>query len=177
MARVDFTTLEGRRLVRYVATRKGLDPLLVAAVVMVESSGESEARRPEPRYRWLWDVRLERPFRRLGTNEDLSVAPPDFPGGPIEWEGQRTSHGLLQVMGAVAREYRFSGPFWGLYVPETGLDFGCRHLARAFARWGHLSPEAVLSGYNAGRPVQDSPYPGKVIAWVDRLGPFFEPSL
>jgi soluble lytic murein transglycosylase-like protein len=177
MARVDFATQEGRRLVRDAATRKGLDALLVAAMVMVESSGKSEAVRPEPGYRWLWDVRLEKPFRRLGANEDLGVAPADFPGGKNEWDGQRASHGLLQVMGAVAREYRFRGPFAGLYVPEVGLDYGCRHLAKAFSRWGHLTLEAVLSAYNAGHPVEGSPYPGKVIAWVDKLGPLFEPSL
>jgi hypothetical protein len=142
------------------ARRESLDPALVAALVLQESGGDPWAWNPEPRYRWLWDVRQRRPFRRLEDHEVLAeVSPADFPciaGDPDqEWWGQQASWGLMQVMGAVAREQGVRAPYLtALCDPESNLAIGCAHLARLFARFPGVGAEGVLSAYNAGAPVE-----------------------
>ena len=76
-------------LVKTEAPAYGLPWEAVYAFVMTESSGNEYAMRHEPHYRWLF-----------GQNHS-----------PTERIGQMTSWGLMQVMGAVAREYGFSGHF------------------------------------------------------------------
>ncbi|MFZ5788993.1 MAG: lytic transglycosylase domain-containing protein [Acidobacteriota bacterium] len=160
MARLNLTDSESRGLVAGAARRAGLEPALVAALILQESAGDPWAWNPEPRYRWLWDVRQDRPFRRLEDHEVLAEAPPaDFgcvAGDPDqEWWGQQASWGLLQVMGSVARERGFRGPYLTeLCDPETNLTYGCAHLARLFARFPAAGVEGVVSAYNAGRPVE-----------------------
>lgn len=155
-------TLAGRDLLDLVALwadLHGLPRALVAAIVTVESAGEPWAWNPEPRYRYLWDVKRGAPFRDLAPDEIASSAPPrDFPtlaGDPDqEWWAQRASWGLMQVMGAVARERGFRGPWLPaiLEVPMN-LDLGCRHLAglrqRFFDQYGW---GGVINAYNAGGP-------------------------
>ena len=140
------------------ATRHGLDACVLAALVMQESAGDPLAIRFEPHYRWLWDVYSWEPFRRLTAEEaGLSHPPADFRGvtgasAPTEWAAQRTSWGLCQVMGAVAREHGFRGRFLSaLLEPELGAEYGAIHLAKMLRKWD--LPEA-LSAYNAGSPTE-----------------------
>ncbi|WP_019865146.1 lysozyme family protein [Methylovulum miyakonense] len=69
-----------------------------------------------------------------------------------EFEGQKTSWGPMQVMGAVAREYGFRGEFQDLCgVP--GIIYGVRHfvnLHRQFSASHGI--DGVISAYNAGTP-------------------------
>ena len=139
------------------AEHEGLPPVLVAAIVMVESSGETYAFRPEPYYRWLWDVRRSEPFRLTGKDVVGKAAPKDFPSmygsRDAEWWGQQASWGLMQVMGAVARERGLDPriPLTVLCDPTYGLSFGCAHLAalrdRNLAEHGWVG---VVAAYNAG---------------------------
>ena len=114
-------------LIQSAAARHALPELLVIAVVEVESAGNSWAWNPEPRYRYLWDVKRGRPFRPLTEAERASEIPPDdfscIAGDrDQEWWGQQASWGLMQVMGAVAREHGFRGPYLTeLSVPELSI--------------------------------------------------------
>ena len=123
------------------AGRHGLDPVVLAALVWKESSGNPHAIRHEPGYRWLWDVFNWKPFRRLEVEEMFRSAPPaDFRGptgasAPTEWAAQRTSWGATQIMGAVARERGFRGAF----------------LSELLRRWELAD---ALSAYNAGAPTE-----------------------
>lgn len=77
-----------------------------------------------------------------------------------ELEFQRTSWGLLQIMGATARElgYRVPAAVW----PESplrsdaaaALDLGCLYLKKQMRRWPSISD--VLSAYNAGHPTREN---------------------
>lgn len=144
-------------LIKEVAGRHDLPPELVQAVVQVESAGQACAWNPEPHYRYLVDCRTGKPFRKLTREEQRSKIPPeDFPclGGDRdqEWWAQQASWGLMQVMGAVARERGFVGPYLPeLCNPEVGLEYGCRHLAmftrRFYSRFGWA---AVCAAYNGG---------------------------
>lgn len=143
-------------VVSIAAQRHGLEPCVLAALVWQESSGDTHAIRCEPHYRWLWDCYDWRPFRRLTAEEaGLSHPPADFQGptgasSPTEWMAQRTSWGLCQVMGAVARERGFKGTFLSqLLDPEIGAEYGAMHFAHLLARY---ELNEALSAYNAGRP-------------------------
>jgi len=121
-------------LVVQVAGAYGLRADLLSAQIAVESSGNTYAWNPEPRYRYLWNVRHNTPFRQLTADEQGSEDPPaDFPclagARDQEWWAQQASWGLLQVMGSTAREFGFLGPYLPeLCDPEKGLMIGAKYL-------------------------------------------------
>jgi len=71
---------------------------------------------------------------------------------------QRTSWGLMQIMGAVARERGFRGWLTELCDPAVNLEWGCRHL-----RWMvdhnntyglpdyRIKPEDLAAAWNGGK--------------------------
>lgn len=132
---------------------------LIHAVIRVESGGNTWAWNPEPHYRWLVDAATGEPFRALTAAERETQKPPDdFPSCPglpddrdAEWWGQQASWGLMQVMGAVAREHGFRGWHPELCDPEVGVKYGCVHLRwladRHQAQYGW---PGVLRAYNTG---------------------------
>lgn len=131
---------------------------LVLAFCSVESNWNQWAWRPEARYRFLWNCATDTPFRRLTITENNAEAPPaDFPAYPgaasagAEWTGQQASWGLMQVMGAVAREMGFHGPYLPqLCDPATGLDIGTKFFLVLMARHGKALD--AIAAYNAGSP-------------------------
>lgn len=144
------------------AKKHALPPPLVRAMVCVESAGDSFAWNPEPQYRYLWDVARRAPFRALKPAEIASEIPPtDFPvligDRDAEWWGQQASWGLMQVMGAVAREHGFTGHLPGLCDSFKGLEYGCQHLAALRDRYLKLHGwPGVVCAYNAGSPRLDA---------------------
>ena len=130
------------------ATQHGLDPDLVAAVIQTESGGNTFAVRYEPDYRYVFQV------DHFAKKANCSYASMLFM--------QKTSWGLMQVMGGVALEYglaelenRFHRTPAALIDPEIGLEFGCRVLARKFEQFGP-GVATVVAGYNAGTPRKDA---------------------
>lgn len=117
-------------LVSSAASKWGLDEYVLAAQVIQESSGNPLAMRFEPTFRWLH-----------GPAED-----------PVERRWQMTSWGLLQVMGATARDLGFTDPPFAdpaAAVPVIWLDLGVRYLVRKLHVYGGRIAEA-LSAYNSG---------------------------
>lgn len=149
-----------REMVELVAARDYLLPTgLVLGMIEVESGGSPWAWNPEPGYRYLYDVANRRPFRALTMQERSSEKPPqDFPylagDRDQEWWGQQASFGLMQVMGAVAREHGCDVPYLtALCDPALGLLYGCRHLSSLMSRYawnGQIT--AAIAAYNAGSP-------------------------
>lgn len=143
-------------LLRQIAELHRLNPALVLALVEQESGGNPWAWRPEPRYRYFVDCRTGKPFRPVPPDERASkIAPADFPyfkgGREQEWWGQQASWGLMQLMGAVARELGFRGPYLPeVCDPKTNLELGCRLLA-SLVRWADGEMSVALGAYNAGR--------------------------
>lgn len=108
------------------ALAHGLPARLVEAVVIQESSGDTDAFRYEPAF---WRRYLSKLERFKGSNP----------------RRVSSSYGLMQVMFTTAQEAGYSGNPEGLFVPEVGLDVGCRHL-RALIAW------AMGDGYSAAHP-------------------------
>lgn len=147
---------------------------LVAGIVQVESAGNPWAYNPEPHYRYLWNIDRATPFRSLTAAEIASERPPaDFPAPPhadcdAEWWGQQASFGLMQVMGAVARERGFRGPYLTeLCAVDVGLEFGCRHLEALYRRYGFWS--SAVAAYNAGGATRDERGLFRNQAYVDKV--------
>ena len=148
----------------------GMEQGIVLAVIWQESGGNPWAYNPEPRYRWYWNVKANKPFRTLTPEEIASESPPaDFPclvGDPDqEWWGQEASWGLMQVMGAVARERGFRGSYLTqLCEPEIGVQIGCLHLQHHLLATNDR--RAALLRYNGGG---NPKYPDEVLAKMKEI--------
>jgi len=129
-------------LIEQAAAAHHLPVQLVTAVAGVESGGDTCAFRFEPAF-------LDRHVR-----PDRTVRARGFCSLETERQGLATSWGLMQVMGATARVLGFDGPFLSaLTDPKTGLDYGCRLLARLRDRhYARLGWPGVVAAYNAGSP-------------------------
>lgn len=149
-----------------------LDPFLVAAVVMVESSGDEWTSRFEKKQYLeaigiLPDVKIK-PItpkayaKRLGISEDTEIA------------HQFTSWGPMHVMGYVARELGHIDHLPALSIASFGLGIGCKKLSILFRKHGAANVKAVLSAYNRGTPKYtkegkfvNQDYVDKVTAFAD----------
>ena len=115
------------------AARTAMVPVeLVRAIVSVESDFDPWACRYEPDYKWILDW-------------------PDCAGSmATELYHQRTSWGLMQIMGATARWLGYQEPWLSMLLDaRVNLVWGCRYLREQLARNAGAIPAAV-AGYNAG---------------------------
>ncbi len=126
-----------RDLVQAKAGAHGLPWDLVEAVVFMESAGHTDAFRYEPEF-WVRYLKDKPEYRDLLPRRVSS------------------SYGLMQVMLPVARECGFTGEPEELFVPATGLEFGCRKLATEMY-WAGGNINKALGAYNAGRGGWNSP--------------------
>lgn len=129
------------------AAKWSIDPLLVEAVVVQESSGNTDAFRFEPAF-WNRYLKGNPKYRHLNPRRVSS------------------SYGLMQVMYCRLLEDKIAdNDVWApelLFVPEHGLDLGCG-LLRELLDWGReVSPNdpekallAALAAYNGGRGGND----------------------
>lgn len=131
---------EQEMLIENAAKAWGLPPELVAAVVGVESGGNA------------WAFRFEPAYYMRHVAKDASVRSKAPCSLDSERQALATSWGLMQVMGATARGLGFQGPFLSaLTDPATGLEYGCRLLARLRDRLhGKHGWPGVAAAYNAG---------------------------
>ena len=117
------------------AKKHGLSSAIVYGICKQESSLNPLAVRYEPNYKWLFNPEEVKPkFCSLQTEETL----------------QKFSFGLMQVMGAVYREYGLKG--WLTTVVnniDLQLEYGCLYLAQKIKK--HGLNEGILS-YNSGSP-------------------------
>jgi soluble lytic murein transglycosylase-like protein len=130
----------------------GLDPLLVEAVVLQESSGKAHAVRFEPSVaRWF-----------KGNPKAAGLTP----------ERYASSYGLMQILYATATDYGFSSAPEFLFLPQVGLDFGCMHLA-AMLKWAQKDTMLALAAYNGGKgnahEAQPMRYAAQVLRRLDEL--------
>ena len=162
--------------VQVIAPKYGLDPALVAAIITVESNGDRFAHRYESAYEYLWNVRTNSAYRVRSADRTRDNAPDDFPapvyGGSAdtEWVDQQASWGLMQVMGAVAREQGMTGFLTNLTDPMLGVNHGCKLLSRLRDRYLTSDGWAgVLASYNGGGPYKTVNGTLRDQAYVDRV--------
>ncbi|MFZ5426468.1 MAG: transglycosylase SLT domain-containing protein [Thermodesulfobacteriota bacterium] len=148
-------------LVREMARANNIPEALGVALVEVESGFDPDSVRAEPRYKYLWNVKTNRPFRRISDEELASCsAPKDFPSTPgvsrdTEFLLQKTSWGLGQLMGANARALGFKGKFFTRLCsdPAEGLRLAFLHLSNIARPYlPSTGWQGVMAAYNAGSP-------------------------
>jgi len=112
-----------------------LDRKFIGAVCYHESLGIPSMTRFESTYRYLYFP--ERYAEALFITE------------ATETNAQKTSYGLCQIMGAVARELGYADHLSRLSEPRLGLDFGCRKMAELKQKYGGELSE-MAAAYNSG---------------------------
>lgn len=125
------TTTLYRREIETAAREHGLDPNVIEAIVVVESSGQADAFRFEPGF---WK-------RRLANHPDYAGAIP---------RRVSSSYGLLQIMYSTAREHGFNAEPEYLFIPHVNLDLGCRVL-KGLLKWADGDLAKALEAYNGGK--------------------------
>ena len=122
-----------------VADKHGVPPWLIAAIVNVESSSDAGSIKYEREYPYLYTEFKPVPPCTLET----------------EVMQQRTSWGLMQVMGATARWLGVTDRYLTCLVmsPYRGLDVGCKFLAWCLKREGG-NVERAVARYNGGKPIK-----------------------
>jgi len=118
-----------------MAKNAKLDPILVKAIAYAESSCNPKAVRYEKNYRYLFDVKEFAKKCRISVESEEVL--------------QKMSFGLLQIMGAVARERGFDGYLTDLCDPMIGLFWGCKHLELLFQKY---KGDDAIAAWNAGSP-------------------------
>ena len=109
-----------------IAEAYHLDPLIVAAQIWTESDGNPWATRYEPDWRYFWKIGpLYDKTKSRDTNRRVALNLL----GPTEFHLQSTGLGIMQVMGAVARERGMKDDLSQLYAPAVGIRYGCLHLS------------------------------------------------
>lgn len=123
------------KLISEIAIPEKCDPLLVQALITIESAGNPWAARFEPSYGYLSFPREH--AEKLGLSYDTEVC------------HQQTSWGLMQIMGGVARELGYKYMLTQLCDPSVGLYWACKKLRTLEIQYGGDEPRMVAA-YNAG---------------------------
>ncbi len=152
-----------KAMIQHFGDRFDIDPALIAAMVMVESSGKAYRARYEPEVSDNYLVDVKGHALRLGITAST------------ERIQQRTSWGLLQVMGFTARDDGFTGLLPELCLQEVGLEWGCKHLKLLQKRFG-VRPglrlewdEPTVAAYNAGSPRKDKDGRWENVGYVTKV--------
>ena len=167
-----------------IAKKHGLDPALVCALCEVESAWMPWAARYESGYKWLYIYEFDDegyPYINLSAGKRergqqyIKFLIQLGCSGQTEVIHQKISWGLMQIMGATARERGFRGWLTELCDPQVNLEWGCKHL-----RWMidhnnayglpdyRIKPEDLAAAWNGGtRIVIDGKYKNQ--SYVDRV--------
>jgi soluble lytic murein transglycosylase-like protein len=137
------------KLAKSMATKHGLDPALVCAVVEQESAWNPLAIRYEPAF-------MAKYLAPLYTNNKISAT---------EAYSRCFSWGLMQLMGQAARERGAAFIYLSaLCDPANGLEWGCIHLKGKLAAAAGDTHKALQLWNGGGNP----DYADEVLARLSR---------
>ncbi len=125
-----------------------IDGDIILAMIEVESGGNPWQVRFERLYRWLWEIEYKSQHWRA-TTKLLDGIMPSASTLWTEITAQRTSWGLLQIMGSTAREWGMKGWLTQLLIPQINLEYGIRFFRHLVERYQGNVTDAVAA-YNQG---------------------------
>lgn len=127
-----------RAEIEAIAAQFHLDPDVIEAIVVTESSGRTHAYRHEPGF---WHRYMQHKAEWDGANP----------------ERVSSSYGLMQIMFPVAKELGFTetAPEY-LFVPTIGLHWGCRKF-RSLLDWAQQNVDQALAAFNGGKGGNGAP--------------------
>lgn len=135
---------------------------LLLALCWQESSGNHWAIRYEPGYEYFVQVDKKRPLHDVAQSAQGNRIRALQILGATEFHAQSTSYGLLQLMGATARDVGFKGKYLTeLCDPEINIAYGSMFLWDYCFKQGKNSTEHALLRYNGGG---NKNYPDEVLA-------------
>lgn len=126
---------------------------LLAAIVQTESAGDTLAARFEVNYKYIVDVKKHAAENNISQDTELVF--------------QKTSWGLGQVMGGLARELGHQGSLLHLLEPEIGLKYCALQIKRLANR--HAERSDIIASYNAGSPIKNLTGQYKNQMYVDKV--------
>lgn len=121
--------------IKATCERFGVSPELVTAMVSVESSFDPWAYRFEPEFAYTLHIPEHAKANHITAASERTL--------------QKSSFGLMQVMGGTARWLGFKGPLPQLFEPAASLEYGVRYIVWLQGRYRNDVP-AVIAAYNAG---------------------------
>lgn len=130
-----------------------INPFLILSIAKVESGHRANAVRYEKGYKWIKNPAKH--AHRHNITKDTEVVL------------QQMSWGILQIMGATARDLGYNGFIPELLVPEVGVHWGVKYLARLLKKYDKM--EDAIASYNAGsvRKNEDGTYENQT--YVDKV--------
>jgi len=153
MATKEFVDYVKKKVLEYLPYKdRELFPV-VMGIIETESDFNPYAARYEPNFRWL--VSPERYYRKYSSSPETEVVL------------QKTSLGLMQVMGANYRTMGYTGPLTALFEDvDSQLKYGIRFFLNLYEKYGNV--EDAVAAYNAGSPRKKN---GRYVnqAYVDRV--------
>jgi len=136
---------------------------LVLALIWQESAGNEWAIRYEPGYQYFYNYKDGYPLYDGSQSVAGNRIKSQGMLGNTEFMAQSTSWGLLQIMGAAARERGFKARYLSeLCDPRANLLFGLKHLHEWGFNYGKLDIQPALTRWNGS-----AQYAGEVI---EKLG-------
>lgn len=127
---------EVHQTVEIQALKLGLDPSLVLAFCETESAFRFKSARYEKRFIWIHEPELYAHFHKVTLDTEVNF--------------QKTSWGILHIMGGTARFIGFGGWLPDLSSFELGLEWGCRYIAHLHDKY--ITQDDLIAAYNAGSP-------------------------
>lgn len=129
-----------RELISSVAANHGVDDNYLYSLVMVESAGKPWVSRIEYHYPYLVTPKLY--SQKLGITESTEVM------------NQRTSYGLVQIMGGVARELGWQSHLPKIFTPHINLNLGLTLIKKLMKKYDD-DMDKVSAAYNWGHASMD----------------------
>lgn len=145
-------------MINTIARKAGVDPVLLTAIVAVESDFDP------------WAVRFEKDYaystipNKFAENNRISLV--------TEITCQKMSWGLCQIMGGTLRFLGFGGPLAQMVDPGLNLQYACKYILKLGNQYPHYTD--MISAYNAGSLRKEdgeyvnAEYVKKVLAEMDR---------
>jgi len=136
-----------------LAVFNGIESNLVLSIIKAESNFDPYAIRFEPHWKLFVSPEGHANKCRISVETEKIL--------------QGSSLGLMQVMGAVARELGHKDNLLHLTRPETAIKYGCLKIKDIMRKFTYL--DDVIAAYNAGTPRRNEDGTYKNQAYVTKV--------
>lgn len=120
-----------------MSIKYAVPPNLILAIIYQESRGRNWTYRYEPRCKYNFTPGYY--ARKHYITDDSEIM------------AQRTSWGLMQIMGFRARELGFDGILTQLCISSIGIEYGVKNLSGLLIKYE--KEDEIIASYNSGSPV------------------------
>lgn len=149
---------ELKPLIVDASQKHGIAENIIYSVIMTESAGDPYAIRYESHFKYFTNIQIHARANQISVDTETTL--------------QMCSIGLMQTMGAVARELGFRQNLLQLTVPQVSINLGTKKLKFLSQKYNTI--DDVLAAYNAGSPRKkdgiyvNQDYVDKVRSWMNK---------